>query len=442
MVTRARAEPTRSLATLLRRILRDTLRSAVARVRDLTRDAVARRAREGEAWRVIAIGKAALTMFEGASAGLAQAGALVRESLVVSPAGTALPRSDKYACYMHAAHPLPDARSVRAAKRALAVAGRAGAASGALARGNLLVLVSGGASSLVSLPAGISLAKKREVSDALLRAGATIEEVNLVRRHLSAIKGGALLRAAGRARVVTLMVSDVLADAPWDIGSGPTAPDPTTRAEAAAVLRRRVPGLSALPLVETLKPPSSSTAAATGDVELIASPRWFARELAAALATRGFTPRVIRPSSADVTALATNYARAAKRLAPGTAIIRAAEPSLRVPHLHGRGGRCTQLCALVAARLPPGVVFLAGATDGADGSSRTSGAAVFASSFEKLRAASSAAVRDFDAGPLHVRAGTALPAKPSGVNFADVHVLAAAAVSVAARKARARVTSS
>ncbi len=405
---------------LLRRAFRDALRGAQARVRERTRDAIARRAREGEAWHVIAIGKAALAMFEGASHGLAAAGATVQESLVVAPDGSRLPRSRKGACYMHAAHPLPDARSVRAAKRALALAGRA--AIGAKAKGShLLLLVSGGASALSSLPAGVSLAKKRALTDALLRAGAPISAINLVRRHLSGFKGGGLLRAAGHARVVTLIVSDALGDAPWDIGSGPTSPDPTTRAQAAAVLRRYAPEHSGLSLVETLKPRRSLVT----DLEVIASPSWFAREIARALTRAGLTVRVLPPSDAEVGALAAKYMQIARKLRPGTAVVGAAEPGMQVPAVHGRGGRCTHLSLLLASRLPAGVAFLAGATDGVDGGSGTAGAVVHAGSFATRAEALSAALHGFDAGALHARAGTALPEAPSGVNFADVHVLAA-----------------
>lgn len=367
---------------------------------------------------MIAIGKAALTMFEGAEAGFLRAGASIAHALVVGPDGTVLPRSTKRVVCMHAAHPLPDARSVKAADRALRLAGRAGRVRGT--RGNLLVLVSGGASSLVSKPAGMSLARKREVVNALLRAGATIEEVNLVRRHASAIKGGGLLRAAGRARVVTLVVSDVLADAPWDVGSGPATPDPTTRAAARAVLRRRVPELSRLPLRETLAPRASLGV----DTELVASPGWFACELAHALTASGLRCRALPPSNAEVGVLAARYMQTARKMKPGTAILRAAEPSVTVPQKAGKGGRCTQLAALVSSGLPPGVVFLAGATDGVDGSSGTAGAVVHAGSFAARPEARAKAIERFDAGPLHVRAGTALPSVVSGVNFADVHVLA------------------
>ena len=433
--------PADKLSALLSGAFRAALDGALARVRERTQAAVARRIKVGETWRVIAIGKAALTMFEGARTGLAEGGAVLAESLVVAPYGVTLPRASKGAHYMHAAHPLPDARSLLAADRALALAARAGNA-GRGPHGNLLVLVSGGASALVSKPLGLSLPEKRALTDTLLRAGATIAEVNMVRRHLSGIKGGALLRAAGRARVVTLVVSDVLGDAPWDIGSGPTTFDPTTCAQAAAVLRRFAPDHSALSLVETLKPRATAT-----DVELIASPGWFAHEVARALAAAGLAARVLAPSNADVFALAARYVQIARKLGSGTAVVRAAEPGVRVPLVHGRGGRCTQLCAVVAPMLPPGVALLAGATDGADGGSNTAGAVVHAGSFATRAEELSAAVVGFDAGPLHVRAGTALPRAPSGVNFADVHVLAASPGAPRTRargraRRRARVTSS
>jgi hydroxypyruvate reductase len=135
--------------------------------------------------------------------------------------------------WFDSAHPVPDVRSVHAARRALDVAAGTGADD------LLIVLLSGGASALMALPApGITLEDKQETSRRLLKAGATIHELNTVRKHLSGIKGGRLA-AATSARVVTLVISDVVGDDLSVIGSGPTMPDPSTFADALNVLDGR-----------------------------------------------------------------------------------------------------------------------------------------------------------------------------------------------------------
>ena len=134
---------------------------------------------------------------------------------------------------VEAGHPVPDAAGAAAAGRILAMVGGLGPAD------LVLVLVSGGASALLTLPApGLTLEDKRQVNQALLRCGAPIDEMNAVRKHLSAIKGGRLAVAAAPARVITLAISDVPGDDPAVIGSGPTVPDPSTLADARAVLAK------------------------------------------------------------------------------------------------------------------------------------------------------------------------------------------------------------
>ncbi|MFC6803850.1 glycerate kinase [Deinococcus caeni] len=145
-----------------------------------------------------------------------------------APAGQALPA---HAEVLFAPHPVPDAASEHAARRALARLGalRAG--------GRALVLISGGGSALLSLPRGVTLAQKQALTRDLLGSGADIHEINTVRRHLSGVKGGQLA-AATRAHVHSLILSDVVGDVPAVIASGPTVPDPTTHADAVAVLDR------------------------------------------------------------------------------------------------------------------------------------------------------------------------------------------------------------
>ncbi|MBI4275129.1 MAG: glycerate-2-kinase family protein, partial [Rhizobiales bacterium] len=132
---------------------------------------------------------------------------------------------------IEAGHPLPDAAGLAAAGRALALA------DAAQANDLVLVLMSGGASANLIAPAeGLTLSEKQAVTRALLRSGAGIGEINCVRKHLSRIKGGRLARHAYPARVLTLAISDVPGDAPAVIGSGPTVPDPSTLADARAIV--------------------------------------------------------------------------------------------------------------------------------------------------------------------------------------------------------------
>ena len=166
---------------------------------------------------------------------------------------------------IEAAHPVPDRRGREAAARALDLA------RGLAADDLLLCLISGGGSSLLTYPApGVDLAEKQRVNKALLRSGAPIGAMNVVRRHLSAIKGGRLAAAAYPARVVTLAISDVPGDDPGTIASGPTVPDPTTVEDARAALARYGIETNA-PLSETPKPDDSCFERAT--FQLVATPR-------------------------------------------------------------------------------------------------------------------------------------------------------------------------
>ncbi|OGD27755.1 MAG: hypothetical protein A2V57_05665 [Candidatus Aminicenantes bacterium RBG_19FT_COMBO_65_30] len=177
---------------------------------------------------VISFGKAAAAMGEALAEILDQR---LTAGLVVVPGPVA--RSGSKLEYIEASHPIPDARSVEAGRRALEIAGKAGE------RDLLFVCISGGGSALLTLPAeGITLEKKRRLTGELLRAGATIQELNVVRKHLSGIKGGRLAKAAHPATVVTLAISDVVGDDLGTIASGPTHWDASTFAEARAILER------------------------------------------------------------------------------------------------------------------------------------------------------------------------------------------------------------
>jgi hydroxypyruvate reductase len=357
---------------------------------------------------VVAIGKAAPAMAVGALEAL---GPRVSQALVVAPDGTPAAFDDERVMLLRASHPDPDVRSVLAARMALQVASEAEA---------LVVLVSGGASSLVCLPEGVTLARYVRLVRALRLTGADIRELNVVRRHLCALKGGGLARSAG-GRVLTLLASDVVVGGVHDVGSGPSVADPTTVADARRVLRRYLPQEPVPPLHETTKP--GDVAARPWRARVLATPRELAREVAARLGTSFTHVRLLPPSMESVDALVAEYTARASRLRPGEALVRASEPSLHVPPRGaGRGGRSTHLACAVARCLPPGVALLAAASDGDDGNSRTAGAVV--DSTLGSAHAIARALRGFDTGPLVVRAGMALPGRPSGQNLADVHVLA------------------
>jgi hypothetical protein len=201
--------------------------------------------------RVLAVGKAASAMLAGAW------DATVERALIVVPEGTRVPWAGARVEVRLSTHPSPSVASLEAAAAALAFA----------EEGIDLALVSGGASALLSAPApGLTLARKVEVTSALSNAGVPIRTLNLVRRHLSTIKGGGLARVSRRP-TLSVLLSDVLEGGPEDVGSGPTVADPTTAEEARAVLAEH--GLEA-PVVETLKPSEGLGAGARDDARRFA----------------------------------------------------------------------------------------------------------------------------------------------------------------------------
>lgn len=381
--------------SLLRRV-----REGLARV-DVASEVRRSLPRPPSRFRLVAIGKAAPEMVAGALA----AWGTPESAVMVVPDGTTTGK--RSIPVLRAAHPVPDARSVAAASRCLQIA-RECAADGA----TLLCLVSGGASALVCAPAGgVTLADKRAVTEAMLRSGATIHEVNRVRRRLSGIKNGWLAHAAGDAKVVTRIVSDVVGGTASDVGSGPTVAAVDTPSAVRGLLRRHAPRLAALPVARVPRTKS-------GDVAIVASPESVARALAGFLQAKR-----LEPSLASASDLADEYLALARKAKPGAMFVRAAEPSLVVPRRAGRGGRSTHLATLVAGTLPAGAVFLALATDGVDGASGTGGAIVTGGALDDDRAAFEVALRRFDTGTLLRVRGEAIPEAPTGRNFADIHVL-------------------
>src|SRR5947209_2104509 len=251
----------------------------------------------------------------------------------------------------HEAHPVPDDAGRRAAARILELA------HGLSADDLVICLVSGGASSLLALPAeGVTLAEKQAINSALLKSGAAIDEMNCVRKHLSAIKGGRLAAACAPARVVTLLVSDVPGDSPSVIGSGPTVPDPTTCADALAVIDRygiSVPAALRADLesaaLETPKP--GDPAFAGHEVHLVATPQQSLEAAAALARSAGLGAHIlgdeIEGESREVgkvhAALARQVARRQQPFATPCVLLPGGATTVTARHNAGRGGRASGL---------------------------------------------------------------------------------------------------
>jgi hydroxypyruvate reductase len=271
-----------------------------------------------------------------------------------------------------AGHPVPDNASVAAAEHALKVA------AGATADDLVLVLLSGGASAnWVAPAAGLTFAEKQAVNRALLKSGAAINEINAVRKHLSRIKGGRLGRLAYPARVVTLAVSDVSGDDPAVIGSGPTVPDPTSLADARAVISRyglnpsdAVRQALADPANETPKPqdPTFDRSA----YRLIARPKEAFRAAEAAIRAQGydciFLGDRIEGEAREVAALQARLAQDIQAQGRCGVIVSGGELTVTIRG-RGRGGPNQEYALALAQELgdTPGIAAVAGDTDGTDG---------------------------------------------------------------------------
>jgi glycerate 2-kinase len=377
---------------------------------------------------VLGCGKAGAAM---AAAAEAQLGDRIRGGLVVVKDGwrAATRRVELVA----AGHPVPDARGEAAAVRLLELARTAGPDE------LVLCLISGGGSALTPAPVPpITLAEKQALTRLLLASGATINELNAVRKHLSAFKGGQLARAASPARVLTLALSDVIGDPLDVIASGPTAPDPTTFADALAVLEargvtERTPGA----ILQRLR------AGADGGIEETPKPGdpLFARVTnvvignnalvidAAARAARavGYAPHVLtRALEGEARDVAREVVRRARELRAPACLIAGGETTVTVRG-PGRGGRCQEF-ALAAARAIRGdsaLTVLAAGTDGTDGPTDAAGGLVDGQTVARAAAAgmdAAAALADNDANALLSASGDLVVSGPTDTNLADLYL--------------------
>lgn len=286
---------------------------------------------------------------------------------------------------VEASHPVPDAAGLRAAQRMLEVV------QGLKPEDLVLCLISGGGSSLLPLPSpGLTLEDKQTVSRALLASGATIREMNCVRRHLSAIKGGRLAAACHPARVLTLTISDVPGDDPSDIASGPTVVDPTTCQDALDIIRRYNIALPAAVLSvlesgegESVKPGDPRLAGA--ELRMIATPQMALEAAAKVGREAGIAVHILGDAlegeARDVGKVLAGMAlQVAVRNQPFTApcvLLSGGETTVTVRG-QGRGGRNVECLLSMAIALggQPGVHALAGDTDGVDGQEEIAGALI------------------------------------------------------------------
>ncbi len=389
---------------------------------------------------MVAFGKAAPFMARSLAGIL---GPRLTGGLVVAPAVTGfVPGRLRF---LRAAHPLPDENSVRSAREILKLAGRAGAED------LLFVLISGGGSAQVCLPAApVTLAEKGAITGSLLRAGAGIGELNTVRKHLSAIKGGRLAEAAYPARVVNLVLSDVIGNDLKTIASGPTYWDSSTYGEALGILKKhrlweRAPAsvkrvlregaLGRRP--ETLR--RGDKAFRRVSTVIVGDNRMALRAAARRASEMGWRPVILTAAdSGEAGAAARRYAgllagafRSQKRRRSGSCFLAGGELTVHVTG-QGRGGRNTEfaLAALVeTARFSDrGFRFLIASlgTDGRDGTGDAAGAWITHATLDRARRLGldpESYLRDNDSYTFFRKAGGLIVTGPTRTNVMDIRLL-------------------
>jgi glycerate 2-kinase len=336
---------------------------------------------------------------------------------------------------VQAAHPVPDDAGLQAARRIAEMV------SGLGADDLVICLISGGGSALLTAPAGgLTLEDKREVNRQLLASGAPISEMNCLRKHLSSLKGGRLAAAAYPARVVSLIISDVPGDDPSVVASGPTAPDPTTRHDALAIVEKRrlkLPGavLRFLESPEAETPKPGDERLARVENRMIATP---AQSLSAAgdlarqagYAVLDLGDRV----EGEAREVARDHAEVALAIAEGRhevrgpAVVLSGGETTVTMHGRGRGGRNAEYALALALALGehPGVWAMAGDTDGIDGSEDNAGALVAPDTLARAHTAgidAAARLADNDAYGFFAALGDLVVTGPTLTNVNDFRAI-------------------
>lgn len=363
------------------------------------------------------------------------------EGLVITRYAHGLPT--EHVRVIEAGHPVPDEAGERGAAEILELASQLGPDD------LLLALVSGGGSSLLSLPVeGVSMADLKATTRELLRCGAPIESMNVVRKHLSRIQGGRLAAVAAErgARVCALIVSDVTGDRPADIASGPCAPDPSTFSDAIDVIERfgcdvtdavRAHLLRGVrgEVAETPKPTDPLFAGV--DNRVIATAHRSLEAAAAVYGAAGIAPVILGDTvTGEAREVAKVYAALVREIrafrapfAPPVALISGGECTVTMPAgIRGRGGRCTEFLLSLAAELEgtPDVFALAADTDGIDGSESNAGAWLAPDSVALARArgfSPQTCLDAHDAWGFFEAAGTLVTTGPTRTNVNDYRVV-------------------
>lgn len=336
---------------------------------------------------------------------------------------------------LEAAHPVPDAAGNEAARQILA------RCEGLTKDDLVLCLISGGGSALLSLPGeGISLEDKQILNRLLLHSGAGIAEINTVRKHVSAIKGGRLAAACHPARVVTLMISDVPGDDPQLIASGPTLPDPTSAADARAVIERY-----RLPVPDSVRQFLQSPAAETPspgdpcfdghDWHIVAAPQLSLEAAAREAERRGLNVLILGDSiegeSREVGKAFSAIARQARYrgqpVAPPCVILSGGETTVSIQGA-GRGGPNTEFALGMALGLAgeSGITVLACDTDGIDGSEDNAGCIIDPSTLDRARGQGldpEALLEDNDAWSFFNALGDLVVTGPTDTNVNDFRAI-------------------
>jgi glycerate 2-kinase len=377
---------------------------------------------------MLAVGKAAAPM---ARAFEARAGARLAAGLAVTKEGHGLPLAR--ARLRETAHPVPDARSERAAREALELV------AATREQDVLCVLLSGGASSLLACPAeGLAAAELAATTRLLLEAGADIGELNTVRKHLSAVAGGRLARRAGAGRIEVLALSDVPGDRIDVIGSGPFAADPSTYGEALDVLERRgLAGAVPEPVIAHLRagargareetPKPGDAGLARVHTTLLATNRTAVEAAARAAGRRGLRVQVVsRPLAGEAREEAARLVALARTLRPEVAslLVAGGETTVTVRG-PGRGGRSQELALAAAIALDggPPLALLAAGTDGSDGPTDAAGAYADEGTLARGRRAGADARRALernDSYAFFAAEGGLFVSGPTGTNVMDL----------------------
>lgn len=353
------------------------------------------------------------------------------EGTVVTRYGHAVPT--RRIEVIEASHPVPDDNSERGARRLLE------RVRGLQKDDLVLALISGGGSALCALPApGLTLGDKQSINRALLASGANISEMNCVRKHLSAIKGGRLAAAAQPARVVTLAISDVPGDDPAVIASGPTVPDPTTFADARAIAARY--GINPPPAVaERLAKATDETPSEldNADFHLIATPMMALTQVAETARSIDLNTLVLGDAlegeSREVGTLMAGIARSIRThgepmQAPAVVLSGGETTVTLTSQRAGHGGRNTEFLLSLAVALggSAGIWAIAGDTDGLDGMDDIAGAVVTPDTLTRARSAGfdpRAMLAGHDSHTLFDRIGDAVRTGPTLTNVNDIRAI-------------------